>query len=115
RRCHLTKVLICNGRQSTLFVAVHSRFGRLYVVGGTCFHFDKTQYIFVPANYVDFSPPAWRAKVARHHHVSQAPQVEVRSFLPAPSRPLMHGRNVGRKCVLCHPVQGKNCSLRNSS
>jgi len=104
-----------HSRQTVLLVTVHSRFGGLYVVGGTCFHFDKTQYIFVPANYVDFSPPARRAKVTRHHHVSQASQVEVRIFLPAPSRPLMHGSSVGRKRVLCHPVQDPNCNLRNSS
>jgi len=109
----MAKVLVGHCGQSTLFVAIHCRFGGLYVARGARLNFDKTQDILVPPNQVDFSPSTRRPKVARHHHVPQTPQVEVRIFLAPPPRPLMHGGIVGRKRSLRHPVQRPNRSLRN--
>jgi len=100
----MPKVLVGNGRKPALFIPIDCRLGRLHRARGARLHFNKTQDIVVPANDVDFSPPPSRAKVARHHHISQTPQMEVRILLPAPPGPLMCGNIVGWERSLGDPV-----------
>src|SRR5208282_174404 len=93
----VTQVLARHFRHFPALVPVHRRLRGLHVDRGPSLNLYKTNDIVIPADQVDFSPAARRAKVARHHHVSQLPQMEVSVFLAPRSNLLVPGPDIPRQ------------------
>jgi len=49
-----------------LFFSVYGAVGSPKFIVGPGFHFEEYQFVLIPANDVDFNPPAASPEVARH-------------------------------------------------
>ncbi len=109
-----SQIFSCHLRHLAPFMTVYGRLRSFHIVRRPRFNFNKTKNILVPADQVDFPSATWRAKIARHHHVSQLPQVEERLFLAVRPDAQVPWPLIGGQHPLSHPIQAMNDRLRDN-
>jgi hypothetical protein len=97
------------------FVPIDRGLGSSYIERRASLNFNETKNIGVPPDQVDFTTAARRAKIARHHHVSEFPQMEECGLFAANTSSQVPRPLVCRKHALSQPVQPLNNRSRDSS
>ena len=105
-------VLSCDLRQFPAFVIVHRGFRSFHVARCPCLNFNKTKYIRLPSDQIDFSPAPRGAKIPRHDLIPQPAQMEVCGFLTPRTGTLVTRSRIRGKQA-CQPIQSSNDRLRD--
>jgi hypothetical protein len=98
-------------RYFAAFVAVHGRFGSLYIARRPRLNFNKAKHIGIPADQVDFSRLPRRAVVAGHYHITQTAEMEASVVLSTPAGALMRSPLVRRQGMPRQPVEAADGSV----
>lgn len=77
-----TQVVANHHAQVVALLPINGGFGWFDVMRGAGLDLDETENIFVPSDEIDFSMMPRRAVVTGDYHVTFAPEIEVRVFLP---------------------------------
>jgi hypothetical protein len=86
-------------------MTIDSCLGGLYIARCPCLNFNKTKYIAIPADQVNFAPVTWSPVVPGNHQVTEFPQMEVGVFLAATPGSLVFRSLVGRESVPGDPIE----------
>jgi hypothetical protein len=101
----MTKILVRNGGEGALLVAIHGSLGRFDRPGRACLDLNEAQNVSVPCDEVNLAAPQRRAKIACHHYIAAAAQVKVGiAFAAAASALMLRDSRLGFPSS--QPVQG---------
>ena len=109
----MTEVLLGDGREPALLVAIHCCLSRLHVPRCASLDLDKTQHAVIPTYQVDLASPPRRTKIPRYHHVTKPPKIEVSILFATPPGFLVRGNTFRTKRPLRHPIQRPHRNLRD--
>jgi hypothetical protein len=105
RSAHEPHIIPRHARQRSLLITIHSRFGGFHIMRGPRFDFNKAEHIFFPPNEVNLASSQRRAKISRHHYISQPSQMKVGILFSASPRMLMARSGLRRKRVCSQPIE----------
>lgn len=83
RQC--PQIIAYDDTQVVALFAIHGGFGWFDVMRGARLDLDEAEHVLVPSDEINFAAMPRRAVVARDHHVTFAPEIEVRIFFSAPA------------------------------
>jgi hypothetical protein len=99
-------------------MAVNGRLRRLHVARRPRLNFYKAKHIRFPANQIDLSAVLWGPEVARHHGVTELPQMKVSVFLSAATGALVLRVFVsllGRQRTMRQPIEDTDGRVSEAS